>query len=230
MDHRGWYDRKSKEKPFCRVEDMYFISAMGPPGGGRSTITPRLQRHFNVITYTDLSLEMIDNIFSTIVGAFYRSFSPDVKDNVQPLIAMSLRVYDAVLTGPLKPTPNRSHYLFNLRDISRISQGLCLADKRSVFETVHVIRLWLHENLRVFGDRLINNIDRDWFTNFCLDEATKTFNLEKDGIFNSERILYGDYMDGIDAEPRIYRQINDLKIFVQKIEEFLEEYNSSVKI
>lgn len=143
---------------------------------------------------------------------------------------MSLRVYDAVLTGPLKPTPNRSHYLFNLRDISRISQGLCLADKRSVFETVHVIRLWLHENLRVFGDRLINNIDRDWFTNFCLDEATKTFNLEKDGIFNSERILYGDYMDGIDAEPRIYRQINDLKIFVQKIEEFLEEYNSSVKI
>lgn len=82
MDHRGWYDRKSKEKPFCRVEDMYFISAMGPPGGGRSTITPRLQRHFNVITYTDLSLEMIDNIFSTIVGAFYRSFSPDVKDNV----------------------------------------------------------------------------------------------------------------------------------------------------
>lgn len=99
-----------------------------------------------------------------------------------------------------------------------------------MFETVHVIRLWLHENLRVFGDRLINNIDRDWFTNFCLDEATKTFNLEKDGIFNSERILYGDYMDGIDAEPRIYRQINDLKIFVQKIEEFLEEYNSSVKI
>ena len=37
-------------------------------------------------------------------------------------------------------------------------------------------------------------------------------------------------MDGIDAEPRIYRQLNDLKVFVTKIEEFLEEYNGSVKI
>jgi dynein heavy chain len=84
--------------------------------------------------------------------------------------------------------------------------------------------------LRVFGDRLIDNIDRKWLTDYCLDESCKTFNLEKEGIFNSERIIYGDYMDGIDAEPRIYRQLNDLKVFVTKIEEFLEEYNGSVKI
>lgn len=37
-------------------------------------------------------------------------------------------------------------------------------------------------------------------------------------------------MDGIDTDTRIYRQVTDLKIFVQKIEEFLEEYNGSVKI
>lgn len=171
LDHKGWYDRKSKEKPFTRIEDMFFISAMGPPGGGRAAITARLQRHFNIITYTDLQLELIDTIFNTIVTAFYRSFSVDVKDSVDPLIKMTLRVYNAVLTGPLKPTPNKSHYLFNLRDVSRISQGLCLADRRSVVETVHVIRLWLHENMRVFGDRLIDNIDRNWLKDYCLDEA-----------------------------------------------------------
>jgi dynein heavy chain len=37
-------------------------------------------------------------------------------------------------------------------------------------------------------------------------------------------------MDGIDAEPRIYKQIVDLKVLVNKIEEFLEEYNGTVKI
>lgn len=205
MDHKGWYDRKSKEKPFNRIEDMYFIAAMGPPGGGRAVITPRLQRHFNVITYTDLQPEMINTIFNTIVTAFYRSFSADVKDSVDPLIAITLDVYNAVLTGPLKPTPSKSHYLFNLRDVSRISQGLCLADRRSVFEVVHVIRLWLHENLRVFGDRLVNNIDRNWLTDYCIEKASSTFNLERDGIYNAERLIYGDYMEGIDADPRVYR-------------------------
>jgi len=31
MDHSGWYDRKSKEKPFNRIEDIVFVSAMGLP-------------------------------------------------------------------------------------------------------------------------------------------------------------------------------------------------------
>jgi len=65
-------------------------------------------------------------------------------------------VYDAVLNGPLKPTPSRSHYSFNLRDISRIAQGLCIADRRECAQPVALVRLWVHENKRVFGDRLID--------------------------------------------------------------------------
>jgi len=146
LDHKGWYDRISKEKPFNKIEDIYFIAAMGPPGGGRTVITGRLQRHFNIITYTDLQEESIDTIFSTIINAFYYSFTQEIKDAVKPIVEMTLRVYDNVLNGPLKPTPNKSHYTFNLRDISRISQGLCIADKRESFEPVHILRLWIHEN------------------------------------------------------------------------------------
>jgi len=28
---------------------------------------------------------------------------------------------------------------------------------------------------------------------------------------NAERIIFGDYMDGIEAESRVYRQVKDLK-------------------
>lgn len=53
-DHGGWYDRNNKEKPFIRIVDLILVSAMGPPGGGRSPITQRLQRQFNIIAYTEM--------------------------------------------------------------------------------------------------------------------------------------------------------------------------------
>jgi hypothetical protein len=89
--------------------------------------------------------------------------------------------------------------------------------------------MWVHENNRVFGDRLIDNVDRDWLSNLLNQVAEDTFKLQKKDIYNASRLVYGDYMDGIDVETRVYRQIEDLKVFVSKIEDYLEDYNSSVK-
>jgi dynein heavy chain len=44
MDHSGWYERKSKEKAWVKVEDIIFVSAMGPPGGGREA---SMQSYYN---------------------------------------------------------------------------------------------------------------------------------------------------------------------------------------
>lgn len=53
-----------------RLDDLIFLSAMGPPGGGRSNITPRCLRHYNTICYTDLDEGIIKSIFLTLVNAF----------------------------------------------------------------------------------------------------------------------------------------------------------------
>lgn len=36
-------------------------------------------------------------------------------------------------------------------------------------------------------------------------------------------------MDGIDVENRVYKQIEDLKGFQTKVEEYLDDYNGTVK-
>ena len=72
------------------------------------------------MTYTEVQNESIHTIFFTIITAFTYNFSTEVKGALNNLVEMTLRVYDNVLNGPLKPTPNKSHYTFNLRDISRI--------------------------------------------------------------------------------------------------------------
>jgi dynein heavy chain len=65
-----------------KIEDIIFVSAMGPPGGGKSTITQRFQRHFNIITYTLLGKESITMIFMKIVKAFIGHFSEGINQMI----------------------------------------------------------------------------------------------------------------------------------------------------
>lgn len=38
--------------PVSAPQDMFLMAAMGPPGGGRTAISPRLQGRFNIINMT----------------------------------------------------------------------------------------------------------------------------------------------------------------------------------
>lgn len=48
----------------------------------------------------------------------------------------------------------KSHYIFNLRDLSKLITGICRADKLKI-HSENIGRLWGHEARRVFVDRLL---------------------------------------------------------------------------
>jgi len=209
MDHGGWYDLISKDKAFMWIEDIILVSAMGPPGGGRSRITARLQRHYNLITYTNLGKESISMIFNKIVKLFLGGFSDEITANLEKIVESTQKVYNGVETN-LKPTPAKSHYTFNLRDMSKIFQGVCAADKKTMLSKVDLIRLWIHENQRVFGDRMISEEDKEKLAGLYLKESETSFSLTKGEIFETDRIVFGDFFNGIDGDNRPYIYINDL--------------------
>ena len=119
MDHGGWYELKSKEKEFKEIVDITFCSAMGPPGGGRSSLTQRLQRHYNIINYTNLGTESIEMIFNKILNRFLSSCNTEISDLVTKIVDATQFVYNKVEQS-LKPTPSKVHYTFNLRDMIKI--------------------------------------------------------------------------------------------------------------
>jgi dynein heavy chain len=51
--------------------DVTFVSAMGPPGGGRTFITPRLAGHCNMISVAQFDDEALNRIFGTILNWFF---------------------------------------------------------------------------------------------------------------------------------------------------------------
>ena len=62
------------------------------------------------------------------------------------------------------PTPAKFHYIFNLRDLSRVFQGVFMCDVGEVLKSdVLLLGLWKHECERVFADRLVDGTDKGWF-------------------------------------------------------------------
>ena len=102
-------------------------------------------------------------IFTSILSYYFRSggFSNEIMGMNEKLVSATLLVYKRIQED-LKPTPLKSHYTFNLRDVSKVICGICMIEKGALTNSDVAIRLWAHETVRVFGDRLINDKDRTW--------------------------------------------------------------------
>ena len=72
----------------------------------------------------------------------------------------TMELYHSVVKD-LPPTPSKFHYIFNLRDLSRIYHGLCLTTPDRFDSVATFVRVWRNECMRVFFDRLTNDKDRD---------------------------------------------------------------------
>ena len=136
---------------------------MGPPGGGRNTITGRFSRHCNIISIDSFSDETMQKIFTAIVDwHFSRGFDATFQRIGRLLIQATMQIYKKACEQFL-PTPQKSHYVFNLRDFSRVIRGVLLVSAGNLKDEKKLYRLWVHEVYRVFYDRLIDDTDRSTF-------------------------------------------------------------------
>jgi len=130
----------------------------------------------------------------------------------------------------LPRTPVKFHYIFNLRDLSRVYEGLLLATLDKMGTKTKLIRLWKNECMRVFGDRLINDTDRGMVNNDIIGGLIQQFFKDVADEVNVSPILFGDYLlsDPSDEEkedPRLYEDLGDWSVLATKMDKILEDYN-----
>ena len=227
MDFRGFYDRK---KLFWKdIEDMTIVCACAPPGGGRNEVTPRFFRHFNMLCVPPPSDDSMRAMFSAIVSGFLTDFKPEFKSMVKPMVESCVEVYVRI-AKELLPTPAKSHYTFNLRDVSKVIQGILMVTPSDCPDKAVMTRLWVHENMRVFHDRLINKEDKLYFMKMLYDMVRARFELsvDFDELFVKQPLMFGDYMRvGATGADRRYGEINSMQKLQKVLEDYLDMYNSS---
>ncbi|EFJ29004.1 inner arm dynein 3-2 [Selaginella moellendorffii] len=245
MDHDGWYGR---DNVFRKIVDVLFVAGMGPPGGGRNFVTQRFLRHFNVVGVAQVAEDSLRLIFNTILNwhlTINNEFPKDVIYLQPAVINATMDVFNES-KAQLLPTPTKSHYTFNLRDYAKVIQGMMLQDSSKVpvgreGARQHV-RLWVHEVLRVFYDRLVDDQDRDWLLKYLKELVQTRFKQQFDELFGHllgeneleigqnemRRCFFGVYMNE-DVESRVYEEITDVPEIISLMENYLTDYNGVSK-
>ncbi|KAL1116904.1 hypothetical protein AAG570_005373 [Ranatra chinensis] len=223
LEKGGMYDR-GKELNWKIIKDISYYAAMGKSGGGRNEVDPRFVSMFSVFNMTFPSDATVTHIYLSILRGHLGIFPDDVRELAPNVIAATLYLYKAAV-NELPPTPSKFHYIFNLRDLSRIVAGLLLTAPAHYQQPQLFVKVWRNEFTRVICDRLINDADQKLMSDNMLNAMLAYFP-EHNVYAMTDPLLYGDYRNALsEDEPRDYEDLIDYEAIYCLFSEILNDYN-----
>lgn len=172
IEQQGFWSPSKKQ--WVHLSHVQFVGACNPPTDlGRNELNMRFLRHSTVI--------FVDYPGETSLHQIYESFNSAILKSVP-----TLRGYSNILTSSMIEFYLRSqtrfsnskhtHYIYSPRELTRWCRG--------IYEAIHpldqlslegLVRIWAHEALRLFHDRLVQEDERKWTHELLHDVAYKHF-------------------------------------------------------
>lgn len=162
----------------------------------------------------------MDQIFNKIGQGYFclARFNEEVVDIIPHLVPLT-RVFWQNVKAKMLPTPANFHYVFNLRDLSRIWEGMLKIQAEECENMQTVLKLWCHECTRVIADRFTEFKDKEWFESCMRRDALKNLPEEIAANYPEEETFFVDFLrDAPDAAeddevevslepPKVYEEI-----------------------
>ena len=233
IDYKEYYDRKDLE--FKKVlEDILFIGCQNPKAGS-FRIDLRLQRHFTLLAASEPNSTMITEIYTTILANHFKEFrfrtqSESIEKLSQDLLEATCGLLDKVRKGnkAFLPSATKFHYQWNMREISRVIDGILRSASAQYKEMPQVYKLWFHECNRVFKDRLIFPEDIKAFEGAVMEQFKASFKYDSPTLNEElkEPFIFVPFGPEItDDAPNVLIQPKSFDQLRTDILEYLQRYN-----
>uniref|UniRef100_A0A8C9TK44 Dynein axonemal heavy chain 8 n=1 Tax=Scleropages formosus TaxID=113540 RepID=A0A8C9TK44_SCLFO len=238
MEMSGMY---SLDKPgdFNIIVDVQMLGAMIHPGGGRNDIPQRLKRQFTVFNCTLPSNASIDKIF----GNYQQRQFPCTFffcGTVLLLVPASRILWQWTKVIKMLPTPSKFHYIFNLRDLSRIWQGMLNIKAEECEDIQTLLALFKCECTRVIADRFVSLEDKSWFEKAIAQVIQERVDPNLVSEIHPEP-YFVDFLreppeptgeeenDACLDAPKIYELIPSFEFLSEKLQQYQKQHNDLVR-
>jgi len=172
VEQNGFW--RTSDRAWVSLERIQFVGACNPPEDvGRHPMGDRFLRHAPVVLVDypgELSLTQIYGTFNNAVLKVIptlRGFGD----------ALTHAMVDFYLKSQARFTPDiQPHYVYSPRELTRWVRGIYEAIAPLEHLTLEgLIRIWAHEALRLFQDRLVEDSERAWTADMVKQTALQHF-------------------------------------------------------
>ncbi|XP_027976203.1 dynein heavy chain 8, axonemal [Eumetopias jubatus] len=178
-----------------------------------------------------------------LIGSGYfdpcRKFKLEVCEMIANLVSAG-RVLWQWTKVKMLPTPSKFHYIFNLRDLSRIWQGM-LTIKAEECDSISVLlSLFKHECNRVIADRFITPEDEQWFNIHLVRAVEENINPDVTSYILPEP-YFADFLreipeptgdepeDTVFEVPKTYELVPSFDFLSEKLQFYQRQFNEIIR-
>jgi len=170
--HKKIYDMKSNVN--LVISKLKIISCANVTSQRNNLVVERYIHSANIISQNSISEEGIKNLFKSNLETHLQKYIPKTCSITSNQYVQLSNIFLTFVNESFRPSPNKLHYKYNLRNLSRVFQGIHFFSYK--YENTdyprYLIKIWFFEITRVFEDGLTTIEDKKFFQ----DNLIKTYN------------------------------------------------------
>lgn len=174
---------RTSDLAWVKLERIQFVGACNPPTDpGRVPLSHRFLRHAPLVMVDYPGEVSLKQIYGTYTRAVLKVV-PNLRTYAEPLTDAMVTFYLA--SQKRFTTDAQAHYVYSPRELTRWIRGIYEAIRPLEMLTVEgLVRVWAHEALRLFQDRLVTEEEKNW-----TDENIDNVAMEMFPTINKEEAL-----------------------------------------